>query len=112
MIDNTNIPTANSSMCPFRPGSTYSTIFQILLDHRQQGINRDLLKVLVKKELRRQGIKKSFRQIGWDISIISSSRLDNERLPHRSVRNAADVYAIEAVHNWLRLHLRNEENAP
>jgi len=66
---------------PFRPGSSYGLIFDILAT-RKDGIGRDELINLIRKE---NG--KDVKRVAYDLSIILSARESPASARHRSCRD-------------------------
>ncbi len=89
----------NAKNNPYRAGS-YSQVYNILFQHRQNGISR---MALLKKVMRVS--KKPEKYCKYNIAIVSSPRKDGSA--HRSARTASDIYFVEKQNDWLKLHLRD-----
>jgi hypothetical protein len=74
--------------CPFRPDSSYATVFSVLYAHREKGMTRDNLL----SELQRISTKKE-ALLKFDISVVTSPSHDGTA--HRSANKAANSYYVE-----------------
>lgn len=95
--------------CPYRAirNSVYARVYSVLHAHRQTGISR----VALTRKLIESGVSPA--QAKYGICIVTSVRHRSDpdyRSPHRCAFTASETYWVERKGDWLRLHLRSEED--
>ena len=85
---------------PYREGSSYGLVFDLLYANRKTGITRAKLLALLKKTSR-----KKEKLLGYDISVCVSPSPPPDSSAHRSAK--ADAYYVDKTDGgFLKLHMR------